>query len=447
MLHATSLQQTPSSSIRSLHDDDFVGSLHATNPESTLQSIYPHITLVAKSTIAENGDYNLSGERYQVSTIIKNTKFDLIEIGELAELVNGRAFKPNDWEPKEKGGLPISRIQNLNNHTAEFNYYSGQVVEKLIIQPNDLLFSWSGSRGTSFGAHIWHGGEAILNQHIFKVKYDDAKILKKYFLYALNKSVEEVEQNLHGGVGLVHITKGNLERIKIPLPPLSIQQEIVTEIEAYQKVIDGARQVVENYKPRITIDPDWEMVELGEFIKIQTGGTPSKSNDKFWEGDIPWVSPKDMKSDFIGDAEDHVSIEAIRDSSTKIVESGSILIVVRSGILKHTMPVALTTKPVSFNQDIISIQPNNELIAGYLFYYLKSTSDLHIREGIKPGVTVQSFHNGYFKQIQIPLPPLEIQQQIVAQIEREQALVNANKELIALFEQKIKDRIARVWGE
>jgi restriction endonuclease S subunit len=122
------------------------------------------------------------------------------------------------------------------------------------------------------------------------------------------------------------------------------------------------------------------------------------------------------------------------------------LIVVRSGILQHTMPIAITTKPVSFNQDIISIEPESiNLLSTYLFYYLKSTSSKHLEIGIKKGVTVESFQNGYFKSLQIPLPPLSIQQQIVNRIEQEQQLVNANKELIKIFEQKIKDEINKLW--
>jgi type I restriction enzyme M protein len=80
----------------------------------------------------------------------------------------------------------------------------------------------------------------------------------------LKFSVKEVEENLHGGVGLVHITKGNFEKIKTPLPPLEIQQKIVAEIEGYQKIIDGARQVVDNWKPQIDIDPKWPVVKLGD---------------------------------------------------------------------------------------------------------------------------------------------------------------------------------------
>ena len=99
-----------------------------------------------------------------------------------------------------------------------------------------------------------------------------------YFFHALKKAVTEVEENLHGGVGLVHITKGNLEKIKIPLPPLDVQKEIVAEIEGYKKLIDGARVVVDNYRPHIVIGTDWPKKELSEVAIKITDGTHTTPN-------------------------------------------------------------------------------------------------------------------------------------------------------------------------
>ncbi len=174
-----------------------------------------------------------------------------IEIGAVCDLINGTAFKPSDWEHANQGGLPIVRIQNLNNNDSEFNYYSGEVSPKHMIEPGELLFSWSGSRGTSFGAHIWTGGRAILNQHIFKVKFREEQAMKSFLLLALNGAVTEVEENLHGGVGLVHITKGNLEKIKIALPPLATQKAIVAEIEAEQALVAANRELITRFEKKI----------------------------------------------------------------------------------------------------------------------------------------------------------------------------------------------------
>jgi len=100
------------------------------------------------------------------------------------------------------------------------------------------------------------------------------------------------------------------------------------------------------------------------------------------------------------------------------------------------------------NQDLVAFRPTTDaVISKFLFYVLKTKSSAIIEEGIKPGVTVQSFYNGFFRDYPIPLPPLATQQAIVAEIEAEQALVDANRELVARFEKKIQAALARVWGE
>ena len=132
----------------------------------------------------------------------------------------------------------------------EYNYYTGKIDNQVIINNGDLLFSWSGSRGTSFGPHIWNGEKAILNQHIFKVIHKD-DILRKFFYFMLKDAVKEVEENLHGGVGLVHITKRNFEIIEISLPPLEIQKQIVEKIEAETTLVESSRKLIEIFEQKI----------------------------------------------------------------------------------------------------------------------------------------------------------------------------------------------------
>ena len=172
-------------------------------------------------------------------------------------------------------------------------------------------------------------------------------------------------------------------------------------------------------------------VPLAEVVTFSNGGTPSKSNPKFWQGDTPWVSPKDMKSLVIENTEDHVSAEAIESSATKLLPSGTVLCVVRSGILQHTLPVAITTRPMCTNQDILAmVSDKTQLDSKFLLFVLKGRSAEILRDGIKTGVTVQSFHNGFFKTFEIPLPPIEQQRQIVAEIEGYQRVINGARQII-----------------
>lgn len=151
-----------------------------------------------------------------------------IKVGKALNLINGRAFKPTEWA---KTGIPIVRIQNLNNPDAPFNYYQGELPAKFALDDGDLLFAWSGTPGTSFGAHIWRGGRAWLNQHIFKVEFDGAQFDKRFLQLAINQNLAEYIRAAHGGAGLAHITKGRFEASDILQPSLPEQRQIVAEIE------------------------------------------------------------------------------------------------------------------------------------------------------------------------------------------------------------------------
>ncbi len=153
--------------------------------------------------------------------------WEWVRVGNIINLFNGKAFKPSDWSVS---GLPIVRIQNLNNAEAPYHYYNGQIEERFYLKGGELLFSWSGTPGTSFGAHIWRNEKAVLNQHIFKLIFDMTKLNKKYLAEALDFRVLTLINEAHGSAGLRHITKKMFEETIIPIPPLEEQKRIVNEI-------------------------------------------------------------------------------------------------------------------------------------------------------------------------------------------------------------------------
>ncbi len=158
-------------------------------------------------------------------------------LGERLELYNGRAFKPSDWIP---AGLPIVRIQNLNDETAPFNYCAESDVQpRHIINSGSFLISWSGTPGTSFGAFIWQRGIAALNQHIFSCFQRGETFFDRFLKIAINGRLDEMISKAHGGVGLQHITKGKLEFLPLPLPPLAEQQRIVAKVDELMALCDG----------------------------------------------------------------------------------------------------------------------------------------------------------------------------------------------------------------
>ena len=158
----------------------------------------------------------------------------ILKVGNVAEYINGRAFKPEEWE---QTGLPIIRIQNLNDPNAYYNRTKNEYEEKYLIKKGDLLFAWAASLGT----YIWKGEDAWLNQHIFKVipyPFMD----KKYLYYAFHAMITEFYRKSHGS-GMIHITRKQFEEITLWLPPLTEQYRIVQYL---QQVFEKLDSIVEN---------------------------------------------------------------------------------------------------------------------------------------------------------------------------------------------------------
>ena len=173
-----------------------------------------------------------------------NITFETKSLGDVATYINGRAFKPNEWE---KSGIPIIRIQNLTDSNAPCNYSQKIYDEKFLIQKGDLLFAWA----ASLGAHIWQGGDAWLNQHIFKIIPHD-NVYKKYLYYFLLKTIDDLYRKTHGS-GMVHITKKPFMSTPIPIPPFTQQERIVSKIEELFSEIDNVVSSLQEANQKLAI--------------------------------------------------------------------------------------------------------------------------------------------------------------------------------------------------
>ncbi|NRP86928.1 Type-1 restriction enzyme EcoKI specificity protein [Ensifer adhaerens] len=188
--------------------------------------------------------------------------------------------------------------------------------------------------------------------------------------------------------------------------------------------------------------PDgWRLVPLKYVARFSGGGTPSRDRPDFWNGDIPWVSPKDMKTEVIVSAEEYITAAGVENSATIIQPPESLLLVVRSGILQHTIPVAVNKVPVALNQDMKALKFDEALcLPQFAFRWVQGFNDQLLLAWRKAGATVESIEHEYLAQTAIPLPPIEEQASIVAFLNREtakiDALVDEQKRLIELLEEK-----------
>ncbi|MEL6244124.1 MAG: restriction endonuclease subunit S [Pseudomonadota bacterium] len=173
-------------------------------------------------------------------------EWEVRTIGEMFSLINGCAFKPEDWQPS---GTPIIRIQNLNDPSAKFNYTQKPVPERNRVETGDLLFAWSGTLGSSFGARIWNGPSGVLNQHIFKVMMDEKKVTLQFALLVLARVEEEIARRTHGfKASFVHVKKSDLVKIEMLLPSPREQQRIAECLASLDELISAEVQKLDTLK-------------------------------------------------------------------------------------------------------------------------------------------------------------------------------------------------------
>ena len=319
--------------------------------------------------------------------------------------------------------------------------YTGDYDPAFVVENGDLLVGMDGE----FNSTLWSGGPALLNQRVCKLHSFDG-CLKEYVALLLPKKLKEIENDTYA-VTVKHISGKQIAAIEIPLPPLEIQKEIVTEIEGYQKVINGARAVLDNYRPHIPINPDWPMVPINEVASVESGfGFPLDYQGKTDE-EIPFLKVSDMNlpgnEKEISSWNHSVSRRVLRELKGKAFPKGTVIFP-KIGAAIGTNKKRVLTRDSTYDNNVMGIIPDaQKLLPDFLHTYLLSFDlSLWASDSQPP-----SMRKTTVEAHKIPLPPLAEQQAIVAEIEAEQALVNANRELITRFEAKIQTTLSRIWGE
>ena len=404
---------------------------------------------VAKEKIAESGDYNLSGDRYK-EEIIYSGKWDFVELGEVCNFVRGVTYSKTDEIDTDKG-FGVLRANNIDIDNKlnldEIRYISSDLnlPDDKKIKKNDIFMCIASGSKKHLGKVAFIGDELpfYFGGFMATVRTNN-KIIPKYLFYNfISNPYSKFVENLTVGVNINNLKGSQLMSFKIPLPPLEVQEQIVAELDNYQKIIDGAKQVVENYKPHINIDLDWEMVEIGDTFKTSSGGTPLKNKSEYYEnGKIPWLRSGEVSQGKIYKAEKFITGKGFKNSSAKLFPVNTVLVAMYGATAGQ---VGLLKFEATTNQAICGIFPNKKTLPEFLFYYLLMQTDYMI--SLSTGGAQPNISQTIIRKIKIPLIRIEDQKQIVDRIENEQQIVNANKQLIEIYEQKIKDRIAKVWGE
>jgi type I restriction enzyme, S subunit len=263
-------------------------------------------------------------------------------------------------------------------------------------------------------------------------------IYPKYLLFLLKAPYfrKLITSNVSGvGGSLTRAKPKEVETYPIALPPLNEQKRIAEKVERLFAKIDEAKRLIEEVKEsfelrKISIikriidegkedaqQRGWKFDAIKDIFEIKGGGTPSKSNESYWNGTIPWVTPKDMKTLYIQETKDYITEEGLNNSSAKMVTKGSIAMVVRSGILQHSLPVAYLMTDCTVNQDLKVFNSGDELVNKYFLWYVKANEKYLLNEYSKAGTTVNSIEFEKFKSHIIPIPPREEIEKKITKIE------------------------------
>ena len=325
------------------------------------------------------------------------------KLGEVATFVNGYPFKPSDWKDR---GKRIIRIQNLNNPNAEYNYYDGSIDSKYLVSNGDVLISWSGS----LGVFEWSQSEAILNQHIFKVVFDKGEINKRFFEYVVASRLNEMKAKVHG-ITMQHITKKDFDVILIPIPPLSVQQSIVSELDMLSGLIAKHEEQLKAYDELaqsifydmfgdpVENEKGWEVKKLSECCKnCDSQRKPITAKDRI-SGDIPYYGASgvvDYVKDYIFDG-DYLLIS----------EDGANL------ILRST-PIAFQIKGKTWVNNHAHVLLFDSL---YQQVYLEYSINLRDISMLVTGCAQPKLTQAAMNNMNIPYPPLPLQQSFAEKIE------------------------------
>jgi type I restriction enzyme S subunit len=373
-----------------------------------------------------------------------------VPLGDVAEFINGRAFKPSEWV---LAGLPIIRIQNLTNEDAVFNYCDKDVETKYYVRDDDLLVSWS----ATLDVFIWNRGDAILNQHIFKAVPDTSKITKKFLFYALKHVMDELRAQTHGAT-MKHITRKPFEQTKIILPPLPEQERIVRlldEAESLRAARLRANARMEQFVPALFQEmfgdfSKQQQILVSDVAEVQGGLqlTPKRNDFSLRK---PYLRVANVQRGYLV-LDEIKDIGLTEDEFTKTkLKNGDILVVEGNGNPEEIGRAAIWHNQVEncvHQNHLIRIRCNAEiLLPDYLVIFLNSETGR--KYFLKSGNTTSglvTISTSVVKRCSIPLPPLSLQREFAERVGEARAIQSAQGRSAGRVEALYQSMLSRAFA-
>jgi len=374
-------------------------------------------------------------------------RHDQVKISEIANFVNGYPFKPSDWGNK---GLKIIRIQNLTDHSKPYNFTTNKVLQKYIVKKGDILVSWS----ATIDVFEWIYDDAYLNQHIFKVEYNEEKVNKEYFKFALKKTINDLTKFAHGST-MKHVVKGDFERHKIPLPSINDQIRIADILSRAESLIARRKESIrlldeyvksmflEMFGPSAKDFKLWPIVEIKDLAAKHKGSMrtgPFGSNllhSEFTEtGDVAVLGIDNaVQNVFAWKVKRFISIKKYSELQSYRIFPEDVIITImgttgRSAVVPMDIPLAINTKHLA------AITLDKEKANPYFLSYSIHSNPYIVNQLTRRnrGAIMNGLNLGLIKETKIHQPPIEFQNDFALIIKKIEAIKSRYKESLSELE-------------
>lgn len=412
-----------------------------------------NIALVDKAKIINTVDCNLNSFIY-IGIKKNNTTYETVKLSDIATITSGNAA-PQD--SSLFGGVypffrtsDVGAVHRSNNLIMSQDYLNDEGIKNLNLFPKGtILFPKSGA-STFLNHRAVLGIDGYVSSHLAAIIPNTNRVNELYLYYLLT-SINAKDLTIDQAYPSLRLSQ--ISSIRIPLPSIEEQQAIVAELDSYQKIIDAAKTIVDSYKPKIDIDPEWPIVTIGSIVEQSLLGlmkSKAEQNDIF---KFKYLKMDAIDNDGSLNLSKFVKVNATAKEIEKYALSdGDFLyntrnapnLVGKSAVFKSNTPECYL-----YNNNILRIRFKKNIADSLFVNYIMNSEygKQQLRKYIEGTTSVAAVYQNKYFLIEIPLPSIDIQHQIVAKITEEQTIIEINKRLIDIFTEKMNKRIAKIWGE
>lgn len=410
---------------------------------------HPLVIIANKEKIAEQ-DYILGGERYKIDKPLA-TIYPVVPLSDICEINAENKNPALAFGDDEFIYIDISSVENGTGKIDFSNKIKGSDAPsraKRAVKKGDILFSTVRPNLKAYGYVEREDCDCCIASTGFAVISAKTMVLSKYVYYMLySEPVQTQLASMMGKGAYPSVNQKDVSQIQIPLPPLSVQEAMVTALDNYHKIIDGSKQVVDNYKPTIQYDSSWNKTKVGDVVEFISGVTLSVGECEDTNG-IPLITIADVTED------GYIKTDEIRkvltDKKVNYLQRGDLLFNWRNGSKNLVGKTALFDMDGDyiFASFLLGIRPNTQKILSEFLWIVLNQYRVEGRymQFMRQNVN-GLFNREELKDVEIPCPPLDVQKGVVDRIFNEIRLVLQNKQLMSIFAQKSESKLSQVWGE